>query len=181
MASLQQVTEFIADIEARPKRGIVNADFADALFSLANPAGVMHLSTPAAAFTGDGGWQRFDLWEGSVDTKGVQDLLSSSDGSFRIRANGGGDYLAFVFLRFQINVTGDVRLRPRHILAAGGDESFLTIDRDTFTANTSGCFLNVGPMLKKGFVENDKISTELFVDNGTILTPKYGTFGVLRV
>ncbi len=182
MASLQQIAEFITDIESRGQRGIVQADFADALYSLANPAGVMQVSNPSGAnVTGSNDWVRFDGWESSVDTKGVQDQLGSSEGSFLIKPNGGGDYLVWVFLRFILDSIGEVRLRPRHELAAGGSESFLIIDRDTFNASTPGCFLSVGPMLKKGFVENDKITTELYVDSGTVLTPRYGTFGVMRV
>ncbi len=172
---LKDYTTIAAEIDAAPLRGVTKDFLKNYLYSAFNPVGVMHLSTPGTTFTGDGGWQRFDEWEGSVDTKGVQDQLGSGKGSFLIKPNGGGDYVVLIFLRFTIDVGGDVRMRPRHELGAGGSESFLLIDRDTFTADAPGCSLMVG-MLKKGLVSTDEITTELYVDNGTVLTPKYGFF-----
>lgn len=149
--------------------------------SLAAVYGTLHLSDPGTTFTGNGGWQRFDLWEGSVDSKGLQDGLgdiTDPGGWFKIKPNGAGDYMVDVFLRFTVDTTGNYRMRPRHVLADTTTESFLTIDRVDLTA-ADEAIMRV-KMPKKGFVEDDLMQVEIYSPNGSVLTPKYGTFSAER-
>lgn len=179
--TLQTNVELTTALQENDTGDISSSVMRDLVESLAAVYGTLHLSDPGTTFTGNGGWQRFDLWEGSVDSKGLQDGLgdiTDPGGWFKIKPNGAGDYMVDVFLRFTVDTTGNYRMRPRHVLADTSEESFLTIDRVDLTAGDEAIMrVKIG---KKGFVEDDKMQIEIYSPNGSVLTPKYGTWSAER-
>lgn len=184
MATLKTIQAALDAIEAGSgNRGTTGAALQDIIYSLSGVGGTMQLSAPGTSFSGDASWKRFDLWESSVDTKGVQDGLTEGggpEGWYKIKPNGDGDYICNFKLRFSTDTTGDYRMRLRHVLADASEQSFLTIDRKTVVSGIEDV-MSVSNNTKLGFAEGDKIQVELYAPSGAVVTPLYGTFNVMRM
>jgi len=170
-----------SDLEGRPHRGIAKQDLLDMVQSLAAVKGCMWVNDGDTPMVCTGNYERIDSWDGSRDTRGLQDGLGEDPaaGHYTLKNNADGDWSVAAMVRIAAIDSGTYRLR----VAVEDSEDVITAspfrDEVSLGAGDVGQMTIAGCLLK-GLVKGDKIRLELRGNNGKATTITHAQFTANR-
>lgn len=184
MATLREIADIQADIDAAGQRGVTKTFINDSLESLADVQGVLSISNGAVnyTFTTSAWGPIFDEWTTQDDVKGVQEGPTPGTPPYEhylIKTNGGGNYKMSGKLKGVCDTAGTIRIRPAAIRTDTTIESFGYNDIDV-NVGAGGKFDLSFEGLTFNRVAGEKLCMQIRGPNTGIVTIVTGYLSIKR-
>ncbi|MEW8253767.1 MAG: hypothetical protein AB2747_05395 [Candidatus Thiodiazotropha taylori] len=182
MATLRDIDQAVAELEAAGPRSTTKEMVANLLFSLARVGGVMFKRNGTDPMTIAAGWNRIDTWDNMRDTRGVQDGLQDTTdpgGWMKVRNAGSGMWIGSASIRFNTDTAGRYEIRIGHLDDTGAVIVEPYQDEAEFPAGNDNLMV-VSQFLIKNLLAQHKLQLEIRGPNGAVITITHGQFGAFR-
>ena len=181
--NLKAIAALQAEIEAAGPRGITKQEILDTLQSLAKVGGTLSIKDGTDTYLIAAGWNRIDVWSAARDTQGVKDGLddpTDPGGWYEIKPAAAGDYTVNASVRFTTDTDGEYSIRVGIKDGVTGELSSAPYQDAVTTVAGITTQLSISVGIVKGLGKNDRIYLEMRGENGAVVTPVYGQFGIVR-